>query len=193
MNGAVTGCGDARAQGVCEERAELVPAHLAGGHRELAVAPVRVGVPADRDIVRRVEKGSVDLHAFPDDAVQERAVATVSAAKAMVAEDPDVIRSGLWRRSCLREMIVVRIVRTRKGDIDLPRREAREAEIEIHVGEIAKLQLQEIEIPARTERDLVVGQSQHALLPIAQSPRAQWSEPPRDPPLLRRATARAPR
>ena len=69
----------------------------------------------------------------------------------------------------LREMIVVRVVRTRKGDIDLPHREAREAEIEVHVGEIAKLQLQEIEIPARTERDLVVGQSQRALLPIGQS------------------------
>ena len=82
--------------------------------------PRVLAVPADRDIVGRIEKGSVDLHAFPDDAPQERAVATVPAAKAMVAEDPDVIRSGSRRRFYLREMIVVRIVRTQKDDIDLP-------------------------------------------------------------------------
>ena len=114
-------------------------------------------MPADRDIVGRVEKGCVDLHVFPDNAPQERAVATITTSKAMVAEEPDIIRPGSRRRGYLREMIVVRIVRTRKGDIDLPRREAREAEIEVHVGEIAQFQLQEIEVPARTERDLVVG------------------------------------
>ena len=105
VNGAGTGCGDASAQGVSEELSELIAAHLAGGHRELAVAAARVGMPADRDIVRRVEKGCVDLYVFPDNARQERAVATITTSKAMVAEDPDVIRPGSRRRFFLREMI----------------------------------------------------------------------------------------
>src|SRR5215207_9910195 len=53
------------AQRLPEEPTKGLVRHLARGHGELAVAPPRVGVAADANIVGRVEDGGVDLSALP--------------------------------------------------------------------------------------------------------------------------------
>ena len=51
------------AKSVLEERGELVIAHLARGHCELAMATLGIGVAVDFDVVRRIHERCIDCAA----------------------------------------------------------------------------------------------------------------------------------
>ena len=86
----------------------------------------------------------------------------------MITEYPDVA----WLRSwCCRNRwddLVIRIGGRRQNDIDLAGREAGQDRIDIDIdrGELAKFQLQDFQIPAGIESDLVVGNPKRPLLDL---------------------------
>ena len=84
----------------------------------------------------------------------------------MLAEDPDVAGPGAWGRRHRRDHLVLGIGRALQDHVDLAGGEAGQREVEIDVDhrQLAELELQQIEVPAGAERDLVVGDPQRALL-----------------------------
>jgi len=128
--------------------------------------PCWVGVSLDPDIVRRIEKRGIDLGAFADDPPQKFGVACIATSDPVLAKNPDVTRLRLRCRRSRRDDLIVGIGGFRKEDVDLAGREAGERRINIEVdrGELAEFLLQDFQIPAGIERDLVVGDPQCPLL-----------------------------
>jgi hypothetical protein len=97
---------------------------------------------ADADVVGRIEEGGID-GSVADHLPQKRGIATVTAADAVVADDPDVagLAPGLARHG--RNDVVVRILLAPEQEIELPSGEARDCKIhvEIESGELGKLHL----------------------------------------------------
>ena len=65
-----------------------------------------------------------------------------------------------------RDDLVVGIGRVAQHDVDLARAEPGQREVDVELGQrqIGQLELEELEIPAGIERDLVVGEAQRFLL-----------------------------
>ena len=160
----------AGAERVGEEAPERRLAHLARGHGELAVAALGIGMAIDPDVVGRIEEGGIDDRAVADHRLQEGEVAAVAAADAMLTEDPDVAGPGAGGHRHRRDHLVLGIGRTLQDHVDLAGGEAGERKIEIDVEhrQFAELELQEIEVPAGAERDLVVGDPERALLRLGE-------------------------
>ena len=165
----------ARHRGCCpkrlgQERAEPLVAHLARRHRELAVPALRIGVAVDLHIVRRVEERRVDLRALANHATKEVGIATVAATDAMLAQHPDVAGLRARVRGHRRNDLVIGIGAAVQQHVDLAGREPRDAQVHIDVdrGQLAELDLQQIDVPARALRDLVVGEPQRPLLRVAE-------------------------
>jgi hypothetical protein len=97
---------------------------------------------------------------------QEARVAAVAAADPVVAEDPDVAGPGAGFGRHRWDHLVLGINRTLEDHVDFAGREAGEREIEVDVEhrQLAELELQQVEVPAGAERDLVVGDPQRPLL-----------------------------
>ncbi|HEX2281604.1 MAG TPA: hypothetical protein VHG52_07565, partial [Thermomicrobiales bacterium] len=89
MDGAVAGHACSSPQRLLEENPDCLRRHLAGGHGKLPVPSWRVGMSADADVVGRIEEGGIDRR-IADHFLQKGGVATVAAADAVVADDPDV-------------------------------------------------------------------------------------------------------
>ena len=142
-----------------EEAPERRLAHLARGHGELAVPAPGVGVAVDPDVVGRIEEGGVDPGIGTDHRLQEGRVAAVAAADPVLAEDPDVAGPGAGFRRHRRDHLVLGIGRTLEDHVDLAGGEAgqRQVEVDVEHRQLAELELQEVEVPAGAERDLVVG------------------------------------
>ena len=158
------------AQRLGQKRPELPSAHLPRSHCELAVAPGSVGAAVDLHVVGRVEEGSVNLRTFANHALQEVDVAAVAASEPMFSKYPDVTDLGPRLDGDSRDDFVVGIVGGLQYDIDLSRRKAgqREIEVDIDRADLVQLKLEDLEVPAGIERDLVVGQPQRLLLGIAE-------------------------
>ena len=129
------------------------------------MATRRIGVAIDPDVVGRIEEGGID-GTVADRRLQEPEIAAVTAADAVLAEDPDVTRPGPWAHRHRRDQLVLGIGRALQDHIDLAGGEAGQRKVETDVDhrQLAKLELQQIEVPAGAQRDLVVGDPQRALL-----------------------------
>ena len=149
-----------------KELAERRLAHLARGHGELAMPALGVGVAVDLHVVRRIQERGVDRRTVADDAPQEVCVATVAAADAVLAENPDVaeLRPGLDRDGG--NDLLVGIIRGLEHDVDLAAGEAgqRQVEVDVERADVVKLEPQDLDVPAGIQRDLVVGEAERLLL-----------------------------
>ena len=128
--------------------------------------PFRVRVTADPDVVGRIQEGRIDRSIVANDRTKEVEVAAIAATNAMLATNPDIaeVAAGLDRNG--RNRLVVRVALRVEQHIDLAGRKPRERKIEIdlEVGKLLKLQLQQVHIPACVERNLIVGKTQRASL-----------------------------
>ena len=127
--------------------------------------------PLIADVVGRIEEGRVHPQVLADHRPQELLIAAIAAADPMLAEDPDVAGLGARRHRHRRNDLVLGIARSLEDHIDLAAGEAGEREIELHIdpGKLAELELEEIEVPAGTERDLVVSEPERALLRLGEA------------------------
>jgi hypothetical protein len=116
-----------------EEGTEGLVRHLARGHGELAVAPLRVGVAANANIVGRVEEGGVDLSALANDPLQKLEIAAVAAADPMIAKAPDVPRPCTWMGGDGRDHVVVGILVAAQQQIEFTGREAGDRKIHVEI------------------------------------------------------------
>jgi hypothetical protein len=146
------------AKRVGEEGAELRLAHLTRGHRELAMASGSHRMPADPHIVGRIEESRVDTCPVTDDPLQKSGITAVTTSDSMLAENPDIAHLRFGRHRKGRDDLIIGIGSRREHDVDLAGREAgqRGIDIDIDRSEFAQLQLQDFQIPARIESDLIV-------------------------------------
>ena len=98
---------------------ELGLAHLARGHRELAMAACRVGVPFDPHIVGRIEESRIDMRPLANDPLQKSSVPTITASHPVIAEDPDVAWFCSWCQRGGMNDFAIRIVVLVNNHIDL--------------------------------------------------------------------------
>ena len=134
------------------------------------MAPLGVGVTVDLDVVRRIEERRVDRGAVADDGTEEHRVAAIAAADAVLAADPDIAGLRPWVGRHRGDELVVGIGLTLQHDVDLAAREPgqRQVEIDIENGKLGELELEDVEVPPRAKRELVVGKAQRALLRVGQ-------------------------
>ena len=95
MNGSLDAVGDVMAERLLEKVHELGLAHLAAGHRELAVtvAPQAGHVALDRDVVRRVHEHGSCLPVTEEPRVGGP-VQSISTEKAVRTKGPEITRAG---------------------------------------------------------------------------------------------------
>jgi hypothetical protein len=156
----------ASAERIGEEGAECLGAHLARGHGELPVPAAGIGVAVDAHVIGRIEKGRVDPRVLADDGREEGGVAAVATADAVLAEDPGITWPRAGRGRDRGDDLVLGIGSPLEDHVDLAAGEAgqRDVDVDIDPGQLAELELQEVEVPAGAEGDPVVGQAQGALL-----------------------------
>ena len=132
------------AEAIGEERAERFVGHFAGCHGELPVPAPGIGVAIDAHVVGRVEEGGVDARTLADHSLQERDVAPVAAADAMISQDPDITRAGARSLRDRGDRLVVGIGRALQRDVDLAGGEPRDRQVELDIEhrKLAQLQLQ---------------------------------------------------
>ena len=170
VHGAIARDASASAKGFGKKSPESLVRHLTGSHRELAVAPFRVRVAADPNVVRWIQEGRIDRSIIANDLAKEVEVATIAATNAVLATNPDIagMCAGLKRNG--RNRLVVRIALRRQQHVDLAGRKPseRKVEIDLEVSKLLKLQLQKISIPAGVERNLIIGKAQRASLRLVE-------------------------
>ena len=117
-------------------------------------------------IVGRIEESRIDTRPVADDPLQEIGIATVATSYPVISENPDVAGLRSWRCRNRWDDFVIGIGGRRKNDVDLARREAgqRRIDVDINGGEFAQFQLQDFQIPARIECDLIVGDPERSFL-----------------------------
>src|SRR5262245_1145682 len=117
-------------------------------------------------IVGRIEESRIDAYAVANDPLQKSGIPAVAASNAMLAENPDITRLRPWCRRNGRDDFVVRILGRSENHIDLAGREAGQGSIDINIDrcELAQFLLQDFQIPAGIERDLIVGNPERSLL-----------------------------
>ena len=168
--------------------------HLAGSHRELAVAAFGIGVAADPDVVGRIQEGGIDPGALADHlSARNSTVAAVAAADAVLAKiqmSPGLVRGVVGTGGITSSS---GSAARAEQHVDLAGRKTGERQIEVDVerGELGQLHLQDVEIPAGVESDLVVGDAKRPLLGLGQARGARSSAPPPGPIAWRRAAGRA--
>jgi hypothetical protein len=101
---------------------------------------------ADPDVVGRIQEGRIDRSIVADDLAKEVNVAAIAATNAMLATNPDIAETGAGLRRSSGNRLVVRNALRGQQHIDLAGRKPRDRKIEtdIELGELLKLQLQEI-------------------------------------------------
>src|SRR4051794_4657923 len=92
---------------VLEKGSESLVAHLARGHRELAMAAPGISVTADPHIVRWVQKCRGDLCLLTDHRGQEGPIPRIPTPDPVLAQDPDVAKPGPRRCRRCRKLIVI--------------------------------------------------------------------------------------
>ena len=133
--------------------------------------PADTACPPNPHIVGRIEEGRIDSCPVADDPLQKSGITAVATSNPVIPENPDVTRLRSWCRRNGRDDFVVRIAGRGEDHIDLAGREAGQSRIDINIdrSEFAQFQLQDFQIPAGIERDLVVGDAQRPLLGLRES------------------------
>ena len=147
--------------------------HLTRGHGELAVLRANIRVALDGDVVRRIEEGGVDLGVLTDHPTQKFGIAAVSAADAVIAENPDVAELGAGRLGRRGEgrVVVVRQGLVFQHDVDLAHGEAGQLQVDLDLRglDIDDHFAQQVRIPSGFLGDAIVGDPQRFLLRLAQA------------------------
>src|SRR5215831_17700876 len=151
-------------------------AHLAGGHGEVSVpdAPEAADVPIDRQVVGRIRKYEIRLRTL-----HERVVCAfiprIAAIKAVSAKQPEVstlcngrLGSQLWNGVLWQQRSLFDLGCFIEDEIDLGHFEAGQLDLEVHVDESLQLNRQDLSVPTRFRRQLVVGQDVSTLLFVAE-------------------------
>ena len=139
-----------------QERRERLLAHLAGGHRELAVLGLAepADVAIDRHVVGRIGEDRVDPGALEQGGV-DAGVLGIAADQPMPLQLPDVARprDGDGRR--LDDLVLGRIQGIGRGlagfvddDVDLADREAGQIEVVLGLDQALQLDREELLVPA---------------------------------------------
>src|ERR1700676_2758115 len=128
-------------------------------------------MPPNPHIVGRIEESRIDTRLVADDPLQKSSIATIAPSHPGISENPDIARLRLWCRRNGRDDLVVRIVDRRENHIDLAGREAGQSGVDIDIErrEFAQFQLQDFQIPAGIERDLIIGDPERSLLGLRYS------------------------
>src|SRR5271166_4451178 len=128
--------------------------------------PSRVRVAADPDVVGRIQEGRINRSMVANDLAKEVEVTAIAATNAMLPTNPDIAETGAGLGRNGGNRLVVQTALRGQQHIDLAGRKPgdRKIESDLEVGELLKLQLQEVHIPACVERNLIVGQTQRASL-----------------------------
>src|SRR6516164_4461990 len=168
-----------RTQRVGEEGAELHLAHLTRGHHELAVLSARSyraspnidRISPDPHIVGRIKESRIDTRPVADDPLQKSGIAAVATSNPVLAQNPDIAWLRPWRYREGRDDLIIGIGGRRENDVDLASREAgqRGIDIDIDRSEFAQFQLQDFQIPAGIESNLVVGDPERPLLDLGEA------------------------
>jgi transposase len=171
VDGAVARNNRRSAQRVGEEGAELRLAHLARGHRELAMTSCRHRIASDSQIVWRIKECRIDPRLVTNDPPQKFGIAAVTTPHPVISKDPDVAQFRSRYHRNLRDDLVIRIVGGHQDHIDLAGRKAGQSWIDVDINrtEFTKLQLKNLQIPAGIERNLVVGDPQRSLLGLGKT------------------------
>jgi hypothetical protein len=93
--------------------------NVAWRHCELSVPALGIGMTADADVVGWVEEGRINLGALANHLLQKSDVATVPAADAVVAYDPDVARLSPPISRQRRDHVIVRVLVAAEQHIEL--------------------------------------------------------------------------
>lgn len=146
-------------EGLCEEGPERRVRHLAGGHRELPMPASLVGMPVDPDVIGGIKKSRIDPVPVPDHRLQEGKVTAIAAADAVICEPPNVAGLAARGHCARRDDVIVRVSAVAQEHVELTRREPGDAEVEVEVeaSEFSQLHLEQVQVPAGVDRDLVVG------------------------------------
>ena len=140
--------------------------HLAGAHRELAMADPAgaADMAVDRHIVGRVGEDQVDALAAEQPLVV-LAPAGVAADQPVTAEQPEVAHVGDGRLAHRRDEVLGRLCAVRvgvprgiQGHVDLSQAEAGEFDLEVEIDQRLQLDGEQLLVPAGVERQLVVGE-----------------------------------
>ena len=164
-----------RREGLLQKRGERLPAHLPGGHGELAVrdAAQAAGMPGDRDVVGRIGEDHPGLLARHQGG-EHGWVAHIATDQPVRPELPDLtpVDPG---GSGVGQGVVGRIIRLLGSDgrqevVELGDREAGDPNVEVEVRGHQRPQLcgEQVLVPAGIEREFVVGEDIGALLGLAQ-------------------------
>jgi hypothetical protein len=151
-------------------------------------------MPANPHIVGGIEESHIHMRSVADDPLQKSGITAVAASNPMLAEYPDVawLRSRRCREG--RNDLIIGIGSRRENDVDLTGREAGQSRIDIDIdrSELAQFELQDFQIPAGIERDLVVGDSKRPLLGLREAGQGDsWDlSKPHDPGGLKPAMSR---
>src|SRR6516165_8119282 len=128
-------------------------------------------MPADPHIVGGSRQAASTSAPFADDPPQESGITAVATSDPMLAENPDITWLRPWRYREGRDDLIIGIGGRREDHVDLASREAgqRGIDIDIDRSEFAQFQLQDFQIPAGIESDLVVGDPQRSLLGLREA------------------------
>src|SRR6516225_6108315 len=128
-------------------------------------------MPADPHIVGRIEESRIDPRPVTNDPLQKSGIAAVATSDPMLAENPDIAWLRPWRYREGRDHLIIGIGGRREDHVDLAGREAgqRGIDIDIDRSEFAQFQLQDFDIPAGIESDLVVGNPERPLLDLGEA------------------------
>src|SRR5262249_31711119 len=151
-------------------------AHLAGSHGEVSVpdAPEAADVPLDRHVVGWIRKYEIRLRTF-----HERVVCAfiprIAAIKAVSTKQPEVstlcngrLGRQLWNGVLWQQWSLFDLGCFIEDEIDFGHFEAGQLNLEVHVDESLQLNRQDLSVPTRFLRQLVVGQDVSTLLFVAE-------------------------
>lgn len=156
---------------------EVIVAHLARSHLELAVAAFRVGMPPDLDVVGRVEKSRVHAFVGADHLLQKCPVTTVAAANEMLSQLPDLPAPDPWFAWHSGQSLIVRIAAGGQQYVYLANRKTGQGKINVEVQgrQVCQFDPQDVQIPPGAQGNLVISQTKSALLCLRQSrQRDRW-------------------
>src|SRR5215831_12505612 len=151
-------------------------AHLAGSHCEVSVpdAPEAADVSIDWHVVGRIRKYEIRLRSLHERVVRAF-IPRIAAIKPVSAKQPEVstlcngrLGSQFWNGVLWQQRILFDLSCVIEDEIDLGHFEAGQLELEVHVDESLQLNRQDLAVPTRFLRQLVVGQDVSTLLFIAE-------------------------
>ncbi len=122
-------------------------------------------------------------------------VASVAAADAVLAQNPDVAEHRLGLDRNRRNDLFIGIIGSLENDVDLAACKAgqRQVEVDIERADLVELEPEDLDVPSGIQRDLVVGKAERLLLRFAEPRQLDCRAPRSGRSRARRATARGPR